>query len=116
LKYLIRPRIDYLVSGMIEWAPDLKLSMWYPISQVEIEPPDIRKQLIEKVFPKISKTKKSIAIEGFYSQERKKLVITKVITEWDETVKTGRRIAEEDEIPDEDVMFFEDLWSISEYP
>jgi len=115
MRFLLRTKESYNWDGFIEWAPATKITRWYSISRANLEPEEMKHQLVEKVFPMIFKTRKVIGIEGYYSQERKKLVIEKVLSGREMGTGTIERMAEEDEIDDEDVMFFEDLWSIGEF-
>jgi len=111
VKYLLRTKSTWEEDGYCEWSPGR--NKWYPISQVKIEPEEIRHQLIFKVFPKIHSTRKAIAIDGFYSQARKILQINKVVSKHDD-LKAVEWIAREDNLGEEILMFFEDLWAIGE--
>ena len=76
MKYLIRTAKHWLESGYIEWSPGR--DRWYPLSQVNIYPERTRKDLI-KIFSFIHQ-KRSIAVEGYYDQRQKMLVINKILS------------------------------------
>lgn len=112
MRYLLRTSSKYCIDGFLEWSPGK--NRWYLISQSRILPEEIQKQLVAEVSPEVFRGKKVLVVEGFFSQNEGTLTIIRIVSR-KEPLEATLQIANEDWVENEDLMFFEDLWSLDEY-
>jgi len=108
LKYLVRPKDSWYEDGYIEWSPGR--NKWYPLSQVQIQPDDMRTKFIFKILPKLwEKDRKPIFVDAYYSQIEKILVIKRIYS-CQEIDESAKRIFNELQLKEEMIMYAEDMF------